>query len=351
MHVSVWAWVVLLVATPILLALDLFVFPRGHDVIPPRAAWIWTLVWTLVGLGFAGFVWVEAGESYAIKYTTGFAVEKALTVDQALVFALVVTSFSAPTAAAKRAIFLALWVGLLLKLPFIALGTAIARSQPENLHWLIVVAFVVGGLVFLLRSEADPDAAQNRYLQWLRGHLDFVDEWRGDRFVVREADPVATPDVSVDESVEVSVAGPGDGSEDESDARSGRPRRQYTLAFAMAVVLLTADVYFAATVPLAFAIKKPGFLVLASSTFAMLGIRAMYWWVSSLEVDRVKLRIALAIVLWLVALELVLEPSFHGVSYLMPEAVFAVIAWPLVSARRRRRPVQAAPYPRPDPVE
>ena len=74
----------------------------------------------------------------------------------------------------------------------------------------------------------------------------------------------------------------------------------YTLAFAMLVVLVTADIYFAATVPLAFAVKKPGFLVLASSTLALLGIRSLYWWVTSLEVDRVKLRIALAIVLWLV---------------------------------------------------
>jgi tellurite resistance protein TerC len=320
MHVSTWAWVVLLVATPVLLALDLLVFPRGSDAIAPRAAWRWALLWTVVGVAFAGVVWLAAGESYAIKYTTGFAVEKALTVDQALVFALVVTSFAAPAPAARRAIFYALWVGLLFKLPFIALGTAIARSEPESLHWVIAGAFVVGGLVFLLRSEADPDAAQNRYLRLLRRRLDFTDTWDGGSFVVHDA-PAAGPD---------------------------RPsRRRYTLAFAMLVVLLTADIYFAATVPLAFAIKKPGFLVLASSTFALLGIRSLYWWVASLEVDRVKLRIALALVLWLVALELLLEPYLHAVSWLLPELVLSVIAWPLVSARRRRRPVQVAPYPRP----
>ena len=116
----------------------------------------------------------------------------------------------------------------------------------------------------------------------------------------------------------------------------------------MLVVLLTADIYFAATVPLAFAVKKPGFLVLASSTLALLGIRSLYWWVTSLEVDRVKLRIALAVVLWLVALELVLEPLFHAVSWVLPELVFVVIAWPLVSARRSQAGA-AAPCPRPRP--
>ena len=322
MHVELWAWLLLLVATPILLALDLFVLPRGHDQLAPRTAWWWSVVWALVGLSFAVVVWIEAGEHYAVKYLTGFAVEKALTVDQALVFALVVTSFAAPSRPAKRAIFLALWLGLLFKLPFIALGVAIARSEPESLHLIVAGAFFVGGLVFLLRSEADPDAAQNRYLRWLRRHLDFTDTWRGDRFVVTEAP---------------------------TDDPTGPPRRRYTLAFAMVVVLLTADIYFAITVPLAFAVKKPGFLVLASSTMALLGIRALYWWVSSLEVDRVKLRIALAIVLWLVSLEMVLEPYIHAISAIMPELVFAVIGWPLVSARRRRTPVQSAPYPRPEP--
>ncbi len=323
MHVSVWAWVTLLVAAPVLLALDLFVLPRGGQMrITPRSAWRWAMVWTVVGAAFGELVYLEAGRSYAVKYLTGFAVEKALTVDQALVFALVVTSFAAPSRAARRVIFLALWIGLLVKLPFIALGTAVARSEPASLHLIVAGAFVVGGLVFLLRSEADPDAAQNRYLRAMRRHLDFTDTWRDDRFVVHETVP---------------------------DDATGRRRRRYTLAFAMLVVLLTADIYFAVTVPLAFATKKPGFLVLASSTMALLGIRALYFWVSSLEIDRVQLRIALALVLWLVALELLLEPYVPAITWLLPELVFAVIAWPLVSARRRRAPVEAPPYPRPVP--
>lgn len=324
MHVSGWAWAVLLGATPVLLALDLFVLPRGHEAIGRRAAFWWSVVWTLVGLSFALLVAEQAGETYAVKYLTGFAVEKALAVDQALVFALVVTSFAAPARAATRTIFYALWIGLLLKVPFIALGSLVAHRLPISLHWITVGLFTIGGFVFLLRSHADPDAAQNRYLRWMRRRASFTDTWAGDRFVVRQVDRPAPP-------------------------REGqRPAsRHYTLAFAMLVALLTADIYFAATVPLAFATKKPAFLVLASSTLALLGIRALFWWVSTLDVDRTQLRIALASVLWLVAVELALEPVWHGISNLMPELVFAVIGWPLVSARRRQRPLMARPYPRP----
>jgi tellurite resistance protein TerC len=300
-HVSVWAWVALLVVTPVLLALDLFVLPRGLDVVEPRTARVWTIVWTLVGLSFTGVVWLLSGEHYANKYATGFLVEKGLTVDQVLVFALVVSNFAAPRKAAARTIFVALWVGLLLKVPFILFGTAIARGGTGELHWAIGILFLVGGAIFLRSRTRLPGDEQNWFATRVLASDSVVERWDDDRFV-----------------------------------SSDGGRRVYTLAFAMLVVLVSTDFYFAATVPLAFAVKKPGFLVLASSALAMLGIRSLYWWVVSLEVDRVKLRIALAIVLWLVGLELILFPYAHEPSWVLPLALIVTIAWPLVSARRRR---------------
>jgi tellurite resistance protein TerC len=300
-HVSVWAWVALLIITPVLLALDLFVFPRGVDAVEPRTARIWTIVWTLVGLSFTGVVWLLSGEHYANKYATGFLVEKGLTVDQVLVFALVVTNFAAPRRAAARTIFVALWVGLLVKVPFILFGTAIARQGTGELHWVVGVLFLFGGVIFLRSRRRQPGDEQNWFATRVLAHHSVVERWDDDRFVSQEAG-----------------------------------RRVYTLAFAMLVVLVSTDFYFAATVPLAFAVKKPGFLVLASSALAMLGIRSLYWWVASLEVDRVKLRIALAIVLWLVGIELIAFPYAHEPSWVLPLLLLIVIAWPLLSARRRR---------------
>ena len=273
MHVSVWAWAVLLVATPILLALDLFVFPRGRDAVDPRSAFWWSVVWALVGLAFAGVVWIASSEAlrrqvhHRLRGGEGADRRPGPGVrpggDQLRRPGRPGPAGHLPGPVDRPA-------G---QAPLHRAGhrhRPLRAGEPALGHR--------GGLhgrrfVFLLRSEADPDADQNRYLRWLSHRIDFTDDWRGDHFVVVDeaADDPARP------------------------APTGEPRRRrYTLAFAMLVVLLTADIYFAATVPLAFAIKKPGFLVLASSTFALLGIRSLYWWVTSLEVDRVKLRIALA---------------------------------------------------------
>jgi len=185
--------------------------------------------------------------------------------------------------------------------PFILFGTAIARRGTGELHWAVGILFVVGGAIFLRSRHRQPGDEQNWFAARVMRHHAVVDCWEGDRFVIR---------------------------------RGGR--RLYTLAFVMLVVLVTTDLYFAATVPLAFAVKKPGFLVLASSALAMLGIRSLFWWVVSLDVDRVELRVALAIVLFLVGLELMVFPYAHEPSWVLPALLVAVIAWPLVSARRRR---------------
>ncbi len=306
MHVSVWAWILIFVAAPVLLALDLFVLPRGQADIAPRPAMFWSIVWTLVGLSFALVVWEQSSEAYAIKYVSGFVVEKALTIDQVLVYAVVISTFAAPAVARQRTIFLALWIGLILKVPFIALGSLLARHGPGDLRWVLGAAFLAGGVAFGRQRDEPPSVNENRYLRFLARHIAFVERWEGSRYWIRE-----------------------------------NGVRRYTLAFAMLMVLLTADIYFAATVPFAFAVQKPGFLVMASSTLAIVGIRSLYWWVTSLDVDPRKLKISLGAVLWIVGLELMLEVFLHEPTWVLPVLLIAPLAWPLLSARRRRDAVGA----------
>jgi tellurite resistance protein TerC len=225
-----------------------------------------------------------------------------------LVFAIVVTNFDAPQRAAARTIFIALWAGLLLKVPFILFGTAIARQGTGELHWAVGFLFLLGGAIFLRSRHREPGDEQNWFAARVVRHHRVVDRWDGDRFVTRV-----------------------------------RGARYYTLAFVMLVVLVTTDFYFAATVPLAFAVKKPGFLVLTSSALAMLGIRSLYWWVVSIDVDRVRIRIALAVVLFLVGLELIAFPYAHEPSWILPLLLILVIGWPLVTARRKVEGTAASP--------
>ena len=315
MHVSGWAWATLLILAPLLLALDLFALPRVTGPIEVRAAGIWSIVWLLVGVAFVGLVWNQAGETYAIKYATGFAVEKGLTIDQVLVFALIVAAFRPPDGRGDRAVFLALWLGLVLKIPAIAVGAFLGHHAEDPVRFVLSAAFLVGGVILIRRGEREAETEENRYLNFLSRHLDFIDDWVGDRFVARI-----------------------DG------------RRRYTRAFALLTVLVTTDLYFAVTVPLAFAAQKPAFLVLASSTFAVLGIRSLYWFVSGVVVDDLLLRVSLAVVLWLVAAELLVQPAFHEPRWVLPILIAITVAVPIGSAHLRSRADRTrAPPPATEP--
>ena len=301
MLVSVWWWLGLLAIAPALMALDVFVVPGGRGPVALRPAVRWTMIWTAVGAGFGIAVWIGWGESYAIKYTTGFLVEKALTIDQVMVFALILTAFRPPDRAAQRAVFLALWLALLLKLPFIAVGALLGANGDQIIRFGLAIGFVVGGVFFMRHRHGEPAVTENRYLRFLARHVDILEEWRGDRFVVHEGG-----------------------------------RRRYTLGFALAFALITADVYFSATVPLAFAAQKPPFLVLASSALAEVGLRSLFWLVQALRVDPVLLKWSLAAVLWLVAAELALSDTVHDPTWLLPSAIGVVLAVPIVVSVRRR---------------
>jgi tellurite resistance protein TerC len=91
-----------------MLALDLGVFHRRAHAVSMKEALFWSVVWTIVGLLFAIFVYygydshweglgirpdpvdhvVNSGFTATMKYLTGFVVERALSADNIFVIAM-----------------------------------------------------------------------------------------------------------------------------------------------------------------------------------------------------------------------------------------------------------------------
>lgn len=299
-EVSAAAWIAFLVIAPVLLGLELFVIPRRNPV-PLRPALWFSLLWFLVGISFAVVVGVVWGEAYAIKYTSGFMIEKGLTIDQVLVFAFTVRRFAAPTGVGRRVVFIALVVGLLMRLPFIALGTYLGESD-RPLSLVFVGGLFLGLSVLLVRDrdkERDPTAG--RLARWLIAHERVVPRYHDRELVVTEGG-----------------------------------RRELTLAGVLLVVLLGADLLFASTVPLGFSYSKPGFLVFASSTFSLLGFRSLFSVTAGLDIDIGRLKASLGGVFFLLAIDLFLQPFLgdHEPRWVVPLLGFLAVLVPVAAAVR-----------------
>ncbi|MBC7373012.1 MAG: tellurium resistance protein TerC, partial [Frankiales bacterium] len=90
MDVPFWAWLAVLAAIAVMLAVDLFAHRHAH-VIAVREAAIWTLVWVACGVAFGALIWSVYGAELGQQYFAGYVIEKSLAVDNVFVWAIIFT--------------------------------------------------------------------------------------------------------------------------------------------------------------------------------------------------------------------------------------------------------------------
>ena len=119
MNVSLWAWVGVLAAILAALALDLFVFHRdAHEVTIKEAAKT-SAIWIAFGLSFGLLIWKFGGNQAAGEYYAGYVIEKALSVENIFVFALILGYFNVPAKNQHRVLFYGVLGALVLRAAFI----------------------------------------------------------------------------------------------------------------------------------------------------------------------------------------------------------------------------------------
>ena len=144
-----WAGFLAFVAA--MLALDLGVFHRKAHAVSLREAATWSAVWIgLAGL-FAGGVFWFAGPTLGMEFTTGYLIEKALSVDNIFVMVILFAAFGVPDHQQHRVLFWGILGALVMRAIFIFAGTALIA----RFHWTIYVfgAFLVITGIRMLRAR------------------------------------------------------------------------------------------------------------------------------------------------------------------------------------------------------
>lgn len=301
MEVSGWLWICFFIVGPALIGVEMFLLPRGNPL-PLRTALVSAMVCFVIGLAFGTLVGLDAGEKYAIKYETGFLIEKGLTVDQVLVFALFLHAFAPPARVGRRLVYYSLLFGLFMRVPFIIFGSYLGESTTWAAAILVSSAFFAGTVLLIRTRHHEPDPRHGWFVRRLALDDRIVAEYRDRKLVAHDA------------------AG----------------RWVLTLGGVLLVALLTADLFFAGAVPMGFSYSKPGILVFASSIFALLGFRSMFYVVANLEIDVGKLKVALAAVFALIGVDVLVHPVWeqHKPTWFLPFISFVAIAVPVVAAVR-----------------
>jgi tellurite resistance protein TerC len=259
--VPVLAWAALVGGIALLLALDLR-FARTASF---RSAARWSVVWT-VGAEAAGSYWA------------GFLTEKALSLDNVFVIAVLLGSFAMPPALEARALTFGIAGALVLRTAFIVAGVTLLELFHPVLYAFGALLVVTG--VRLVWSDGSADG---RTLA-----------------LVRRVAPGATPLVAALSAVAV------------------------------------ADVIFAVdSVPAVLAITTDTFLVFAANAFALLGLRALYFLLDGMSDRFAYLHYGLAALLVFIGAKMLLADVVH-VSPAVTLPVIAAILGAAIAASLRR---------------
>jgi TerC family integral membrane protein len=311
-----WMWLGVAGAVALFLVLDLALFHRDPDEVRTRDAVAWSVVWLVLGLGFAGVVWWLQDSVAAKEYVTGYVIERSLSLDNLFVLAVLLGYFAVPGAYRHRALLWGIVAALVLRTAFIAAG-AVAL---ERVSWMAYVlgAFLVLTGVRLARRTIEVHPGRNRVVGLVRRVVPMTAGYHGQRLVVR-------------------VAG----------------RRRATPMVVVLVAVATTDVAFATdSIPAIYAVTDDPFLVFAANAFSVLGMLALYFLLADLIVRFRYLRSALAAILVFVgakmaAADLVPVPITVSLAVVAGILVCAVVASLAVSDRPVRQEWEATPRPRP----
>jgi len=238
-------WIAFSTLVVVLLALDLFVFHK-HDHCPSlRESAGWTAFWIGIAIAFNGLVWWWRGEEQALTFLTGYVLEKALSMDNVFVFAVIFRFFQVPLQYQYRVLFWGIIGAIVLRFLFVFGGVALISFFDWVLPLFgLLLVYTAYRLAFHSDEEVNPD--QNPVLRFARRFLRVSrsgHEEHGHSFFVRQAGKVCI-----------------------------------TPMFLVLLVVESTDVMFAVdSIPAILGITQDAFIVFTSNIFAILGLRALYF--------------------------------------------------------------------------
>lgn len=263
-----WMWLGFLSIVGVLLALDLGVLHRKQKEIGVGESLALSAGYLARGVGFAGLVWWQLGETAGIQYLTGFVVEKSLALDNVFVIALIFGFFAVPRQYQHRVLFWGILGVIVLRAIMIGIGATLVAEFAWVLY--VFAAFLIlTGIKMLALGDKETDLSKNPVLKLIRRRLRVTDDLHGERFVVKLPDP-----------------------------KTGRLVRYMTPLFLALILIEIADVIFAVdSVPAIFAITTDPYIVYTSNIFAILGLRALYFALAAVLHRFAYLKQALAVLL------------------------------------------------------
>lgn len=270
-----WLYVALAVTLVVSIFID-FVGHKGDKEQTLGQSIMWSVFWIAVAVVLGGYIYLVYGSVPASEYFSGYAMEKALSIDNLMVFMAIFTFFGIKDSVREHKILLWGIAGaLVFRGIFVAVGTSLF-----NLHWSVEVIFglLVMFSAYALIKGGDEEEEVN-YDD--KAYIKFIKKFY----------PVDTDSSSSSFFSRVNGI------------------RSVTPLFLCLVTIEFSDIMFSFdSVPAVIGITKEPPLVLSAMIMAILGLRALFFVLGSLLKSLTRLDTFVALILVFVGAKLIGHP-------------------------------------------
>ncbi|MBI2760596.1 MAG: TerC family protein [Chloroflexi bacterium] len=306
MFLELVPWLVFLAFVIGMLALDLGVFHREAHAVSRREALAWSAVWIGLAIAFNVGMYIFRGGDAGLEWTTGYLIEKSLSVDNVFVFLLIFSTFAVPPRYQHRVLFWGILGALVTRMVLILVGAALITNFTFVIY-LFGAFLIFTGLKFLRSTEEAPSLDSNRLVRLARRLFPTTEGYEGQKFFTR---------------------------------RNGV--RFMTPLFLVLLLIESTDIVFAVdSIPAIYAVTDDPFIVFTSNIFAILGLRALYFVLAGYLAGLAYLKPALAAVLVFVGAKMLLVDVYKIPSLVSLGVIAAILAIAIAASLLRRRSAAA----------
>jgi len=274
-HQSLPLWGLFIAFIVAMIFVDLKVLNQEPHKISIRESLLWTGIWVSLALLFGVGIYIFIGHETAVDYYTGYVIEYSLSADNIFVFLLIFSYFDVPDNLQHNVLFWGIFGALVFRLLFILAGVELLNQ----LHWVIYIFggfLIYTGISLIFKRNRKINPTKNPVLKLTHKFLPVTGNFYGNNFFIQKAGKwVATP------------------------------------IFIVLIVIETSDIVFALdSIPAILAITKNQFIVFSSNAFAILGLRTLYFSLSSIMEMFHYLNYGLAAILVFVGIKMLISKFY-----------------------------------------
>lgn len=209
-----------------------------------RKAILQSLFWVFCAFFYALWLWSSKGFDYSLLFLTSYLIEKSLSVDNLVVFALVFQFFRIPIHMQHRVLFWGIISAVMLRGILIFSGISLV----QKFHWIL---YIFGGFLILVGiktiffQQNEKPLENSRIYGFLKKYLSISNDLDGQKFWTQC--PITL-------------------------------KKKATPLLAALIFIEMSDVIFAVdSIPAVFAVTTDPLLIWTSNIFAILGLRSLYF--------------------------------------------------------------------------